>query len=282
MVHSPSNWAWAANSAPPKPHSYDPALQTLIAKLHRDGLVHHSLLGFSPNARAFAKPKSADKGALIIDMRTINARCSPDTPRFQLPTLERLKASLSQPPQSPIYFCKLDIANHFWTCKLPADQKDSIRIGVNGCTYSLPSLPFGWTCSPALAQTLLGSYLATIHHPRVVQLQYLDDVLLFSMGAPPILAKWFTTYQRRGGFLATSPSPTLPLQFLAWENKSTANKNTLPWQARTWLPWLYSGLLSPSWVIPQRVSGVFWGNLIGRTTFKRASPLPQRPLFMVT
>ena len=177
--------------------------------------------GQLPNAKAFAKPKSHTKGALIIDMRTINARCANTTPKFHLPTLDQLKALLTQNRTLPIFFCKLDISNHFWTCKLPPSAAHQIRIGVGGTTYSLMSLPFGWKCSPAIAQLLLGSFLAHHHHPSVVSLQYLDDILLFSTSdtALHIHTLDLVTSLTHHGWIFSSKSATLPSPAVTWMGK---------------------------------------------------------------
>ena len=174
-----------------------------------------------PNARAFAKPKSSDKGALIIDMRTINSRCVDSTPRFRLPTLEHLKHALSRSSSQAIFFCKLDISNHFWSCKLPPAAQHKIRVGINGTLYSLTSLPFGWKCSPVIAQLLLGAYLAPLHHSHVVTLQYLDDILLFSTDREALHS--FTSLMVRSlssaGWILSQKSSTTPSPTIQWMGK---------------------------------------------------------------
>ena len=146
-------------------------------------------------------------------------------PGLSFPPWINSKASSPAPQHPPIFFCKLDISNHFWTCKLPPSAAHQIRIGVNGITYSLPSLPFGWKCSPAITQCLLGSYLAVFHHSKVITIQYLDDILLFSLD--PTLLRQFTnnivSQLSSQGWIFSNKSIKRPPQhpFNGWGRPST-------------------------------------------------------------
>ena len=68
----------------------------------------------------------------------------------------------------------------YWACKLPAHLRDSIRFRVNGRSYHIPSLPFGWAFSPILAIETLSRSLVLQFPGTIILIQYLDDVLLIS------------------------------------------------------------------------------------------------------
>ena len=140
-----------------------------------------------------------------------------------LPTLEQLAASMALMKARGIqlWFTKLDVSNMFYTCKLPPDQRTAFRIRVGGDTYAFAGLPFGWSRSPALAQELLGCYLATLHPTQVVVIQYLDDILLFCASQ----AKLETETQRLvsilepAGWVISPKSQTRPAASIQWVGK---------------------------------------------------------------
>ena len=132
------------------------------------------------NLRAFPKPKSAEKGALIADLRLLNSLMgSPPVP-FELPSLEQLAGLLEICKARGISTCytKLDISNMFWFVQLPPQYANSFRFRVRGITYAIPSLPFGWTHSPTIAVAVLAQYLAVTFPGDIIIIQYVDDILL--------------------------------------------------------------------------------------------------------
>ena len=132
-----------------------------------------------PNARAYVQHKNEHKCSLILLMLDLNAGCVDPLP-FKLPTLDGL-ASLLQLWSlrgEQLFYCTLDIGNHFWSCRLPPSQRDSIRVGVGGRVYALQSLPFGWKHSPFMAQAIGAAYLVEFFPGSVVVIQYADDVLV--------------------------------------------------------------------------------------------------------
>ena len=42
-----------------------------------------------------------------------------------------------------MWFCKLYVANMFWSCWVPEEEKSVIRIGVMDEVWGLHTLPFG-------------------------------------------------------------------------------------------------------------------------------------------
>ena len=85
-----------------------------------------------------------------------------------------------------LFFTKLDISNMYCACKVPAEFRNSIRFKVNGVSYYVPSLPFGWAFSPIIAIETPARYLSLQHPGQVILIQYLDDVLSASV-SPEVL-----------------------------------------------------------------------------------------------
>ena len=132
-----------------------------------------------PNARAYVQHKNEHKCSLILPMLDLNARCVDPLP-FKVPRLDgqasRLQLCALRGGQ--LFYCTFDISNHFWSCRSPPSQRDSIRVGVGGRVYALQSLPFGWKHSPSMAQAIRVAYLVEYFPGSVVVFQYEDDVLV--------------------------------------------------------------------------------------------------------
>ena len=77
-------------------------------------------------------------------------------------------------------YTKLDISNMFCSVRLPPKYADSFRFWVRETTYAIPSLPFGWTHSPAIAVVVLAQYLAVTFPGDIIIIQYVDDTLLLT------------------------------------------------------------------------------------------------------
>ena len=114
-----------------------------------------------PNAKAFTKYKLASKGAMIINMVPLNARCAATGQRIRLPTLENLGDTFREAARNSrtMWFCKLEVANMFWSCWVPEEEKNTIRIGVMDEVWGFHGLPFGWTHSLVIATKLLAKTL---------------------------------------------------------------------------------------------------------------------------
>ena len=176
---APSNLLWAAAHAPQQQFSQDPMLHLLAQKLTESGLLQHAPPGLAPNAKAYLKPKSVQKCALIVNMIRVNDHCLPPPP-FKLPQLDELThtITLSLIRGTPLYFTKLDISNMFWSCKVPPEYRHTVRIGVRGQVFSFPGLPFGWRASPVIAQKLLAMYIQRLYPGETIVVQYMDDILV--------------------------------------------------------------------------------------------------------
>ena len=109
----PCNWAEAHEGATEQKASRDIKLAAMIHRVHDDGLVDRVQDGRRPNAKTFAKYKSASKGATIINMVPLNARCTAPGQRIRLPTLENLGDTFREAAHNSrtMWFCKLDVAS---------------------------------------------------------------------------------------------------------------------------------------------------------------------------
>ena len=82
-----------------------------------------------------------------------------------------------------LFFTKLDISNMYWACNLPLEWSGRITFQVNGVSYVVNSLPFGWAHSPIIAIENMARFLILTHLGQVILIQYLGDVLLVSTDA---------------------------------------------------------------------------------------------------
>ena len=72
----------------------------------------------------------------------------------------------------------------------PPEWARRINFRVNGVSYVVNSLPFGWAHSLIIAIEYLTRFLILAHLGQVILIQYLDDVLLVSTDAT--LLRWDT------------------------------------------------------------------------------------------
>ena len=156
------------------------ALAVLAKAMHRDGLLIRCHQDVTANMRAFSIPKSQEKGAIIADLRLLNAMMGPPPPPFELPSMAQLAALLELMRAQHIraHFTMLDVSNMFWSVRLPPEYSTSFRFRIQGITYAIPSLPFGWTASPGMAVEVLAAYLTLQFPGEVILIQYVDDILL--------------------------------------------------------------------------------------------------------
>ena len=180
--HKPAGMERALHIAPDMGESDDAALAALAKAMHRDGLLIQCTDQPTANMRAFPKPKSAETGALIADLRLLNALMGSPPQPFELPSLTQLAALLEilRARGVKAHFTKLDVSNMYWSLLLPEEHATSFRFEVKGTTYAIPGLPFGWAASPNMAIDVLAVYL-TLHFPGdTILIQYGDDILLVS------------------------------------------------------------------------------------------------------
>ena len=195
--------------------------------------------------RAFAKSKSATKGALIADLRALNSALVKPVP-FKLPSLSQLGHlfSVCKTVKLKLFFTKLHISNMYWACKVPAEFRNSIRFRVNGVSYYVPSLPFGWAFSPIIAIETLARYLSLQHPGQVTLIQYLDDVLLASVsqrccGVTLRLARDLV----QGGWVVSPKSALEPDTCVTWLGKKIDGSEFSMQQTHTYLAQTLKGWL---------------------------------------
>ena len=210
---APGGLLLADARTPPQKASNCPLVQAILDSLLAAGLValHPGL----PNAEAFVKRKSSTKAALIINMRALNANCPSPPPKFRLPTLLQIGALLRSCPSSSTPPCVaiLDLANCFWSIRLPQSNVGCIRIGTPRHTYTLLALPFGWTHAPAIAQRVVQRHLPSPHGTPTHTVQYLDDISFFS-DSPEALSSHLretVSHLSSKGFLISPKSVLEPL-----------------------------------------------------------------------
>ena len=248
LTSAPGGLLLADARTPPQKSSNCPLVQAMLDALLASGLVaiHPGL----PNAEAFVKRKSPTKAALIINMQALNSNCPLPPPKFRLPTLLQIGALLKAchtkgTPQHPCV-AVLDLANCFWSIRLPPSNIGCIRIGTTRHTYTLLCLPFGWTHAPAIAQRLIHHHLSAPAlcprpGPPVHQVQYLDDISFLS-SSPEALKTHVTTVQARlqdAGFLISTKSIPTPQPTATFIGKSL----DLPAGTISALPAYYAGVV---------------------------------------
>ena len=219
---APANFLWASEGTPPQPFSSDPPLVALVHTLLGQQLVAVSLSQKPPNARAYVQHKNEHKCSLILPMLDLNARCVDPLP-FKLPTLDGLAhlLQLCALRREQLFYCTLDISNHFWSCRLPPPQRDSIRVGVRGRVYALQSLPFGWKHSPSMAQAILAAYLVEYFPGSVVVIQYADDVLVAGRHSSSVRQQALRTKAdlEKAGWVVSPKSSLDPSDRVKWMGK---------------------------------------------------------------
>ena len=191
MSAAPGGLLLADAHTPPHKPSKCPLVQQMLDSLLAAGMV--ALHAGLPNAEAFVKWKSASKCALIIDMRSLNAHCPFPPPKFRLPTLLEIGGILRSCHHPPGHISTLDLANCFWSIKLPPSNIGCIRIGTPRHTYTLLCVPFGWSHAPGLVQRVIHrtlQYAQTPPTPRQAPaavpasiVQYLDDIAIIAPSA---------------------------------------------------------------------------------------------------
>ena len=242
--HAPKGLEWALRQIPDQGCTWDPGLAAMAERMCADGLLNRDLQGGPSNLKAFAKPKNATKGALIADLRALNALLPKPLP-FALPSLSELGDLFTACKHlgQPIYFAKIDISNMYWACKMPAHLRDSIRFRVNGRSYHIPSLPFGWAFSPILAIETLSRSLVLQFPGTIILIQYLDDVLLISTNplCLSLEANQLATDLSKAGWKVSPKSDLEPKTSVTWLGKTIDGANFSMAQAPTYLAQVIKG-----------------------------------------
>ena len=215
ITSAPGGLLLADARTPPQKPSNCPLVQAMLDALLAAGLValHPGL----PNAEVFVKRKSSSKAALIINMRALNASCPTPPPKFRLPTLLEIGTLLASGSGIAPCISSLDLANCFWSIRLPPSNVGCIRIGTPRHTYTLLSLPFGWTHAPAIAQRVVHRHLsstpkASSLSPDSHVIQYLDDISFLGSSPQTLQSQVDATlcHLRSAGFLISPKSVLTP------------------------------------------------------------------------
>lgn len=251
MECAPGGLLLAEARTPPQKPSNCPLVQAMLDALLAAGLValHPGL----PNAEVFVKPKSQSKAALIINMRALNANCPTPPPKFRLPTLLEIGMILlaQQEPSASPCIASIDLANCFWSIRLPPSNIGCVRIGTPRHTYTLLCLPFGWTHAPAIAQRVIHHHLSQsrifqpLIHDSAHTIQYLDDIALLASSQTILKAhiEATSTCLQQAGFLLSPKSLLEPQPATTFigklVNPSLGTICTLPaYYAGVMLQWL--------------------------------------------
>ena len=202
----------------------------MIQRVHANGLIDRVDDGRKPKAKAFTKSKSATKGAMIINMVPLNARCAVPGQQIKLPTLEHLGVTFRQAAGDSrhLWFCKLDVANMFWSCWMLKEERNTIRIGVLDEVWGFHSLPFGWTHSLVIATELLAKTLEKFSMPGIRPVQYVDDILVYGFDKRRVreAGKQLWKLLEGDGWLCSPKSQLEPTTTIDWMGKEL--------DARTW------------------------------------------------
>jgi hypothetical protein len=224
--YAPPNWDQVLWEAHTQRSSKDRRLLALAEALVRDGMALECPKDpeLRPNARGFVLWKNNLKASFIADMTDLNKACELPQFKFKLPSLELLASMLRKTGgemRSSLWMTKLDVSNHFWTCRMPAKYANSVRIGVCGKVFALPSLPFGWTHSPVMAQRLLGETLAKMYPNDVIIIQYVDDILVFGLGKDRVgdATQLLIRLMEEDNWVVSPKSVTEPTQKMSWMGK---------------------------------------------------------------
>lgn len=219
MSSAPGGLLLADARTPPQKSSHCPLVQAMLDALLSAGhiAIHPGL----PNAEVFIKSKTSSKAALIINMRALNSNCPFSPPKFRLPTLTEIGTLLRYDQSSSPCISTIDLSNCFWSIRLPPSNIGCIRIGTPRHTYTLLSLPFGWTHAPGIAQRVIHHHLRTISPPSPPHvahtIQYLDDISIIASSPDTLRSTLLVTTSQlsQAGFLISpksilNPQPSAP------------------------------------------------------------------------
>ena len=125
------------------------------------------------------------------------------------------------------YFCKLDVSNMLWSCRLPQSEAGNVRFGVRGKVLGFHSLPFGWNYSPIMATELLSKSLDKLGKVPVEVVVYFDDILI--AGDSPEMVEQVTLRLRgilmADGWRISTKSVTTADTHIQWMGKDLDGRN---------------------------------------------------------
>ena len=146
--------------------------------------VHAVTCGAKPtsapvSASAFLRPKSSDKCRLLLNATAINAYDERPPPRVKLPALSAIMSRFQHRPPGPLYMCKLDLTNAYWSIILPRRWRRTFVVQAGQRRWRFTRLPFGWKYSPAICHRLVSGIVArALRGTNVDWDVYLDDILI--------------------------------------------------------------------------------------------------------
>lgn len=161
----------------------------------------------APTTSSFLIPKNSEKCRFI--MNPVLNTADPRRPRkFRLPTLESLGRRLAV-AKGTVYMTKTDLANCYWSIKLPQEWRRVFVVTAGGRRYRITRLPFGWSYSPSICQRLVsGIVRGSLRAPHDDPETYLDDILVAepSKRRTKRVTRAATSRLRRAGFLISPKS----------------------------------------------------------------------------
>ena len=76
-----------------------------------------------------------------------------------------------------MYLAKIDLTNAYWSIRLPRRWRRLFVMRVNGRSYRITRLPFGWKFSPSICEQLVDRLVRSALRGRTLSWTYLADVL---------------------------------------------------------------------------------------------------------
>ena len=121
-----------------------------------------------------------------------------------------------------------DLTKAYWSIRLPRRWRRLFVVRVNGRSYRITRLPFGWKFSPSICQRLVDRLVRSALRGRTLSWTYLDDVL--GADAPKKKLKramravaWKL---RRAGFIISPKSVLKPQRELDFVGKQLRPKTS--------------------------------------------------------
>ena len=104
---------------------------------------------------------------------------------------------------------------------MPRQHQGKFRFRVQGTTYEIPSLPFGWTHSPSIAVAVLSMYLQNIFPNEVILIQFVDDVLICGQNRHQVeeATNHIVTQLHAAGWLVSPKSIVQAHDIIEWMGK---------------------------------------------------------------
>ena len=127
--------------------------------------VHNVTHGVKPtpapvSATVFLKPKYEEKCRLLLNATAINNYDPPPPPAVRLLALSSILSRFESRPSGPLYMCKLDLTNAYWSIKLPRRRRRTFVVRAGQRRWRFTCLPFGWKYAPAICQRLVAGIVA--------------------------------------------------------------------------------------------------------------------------